>query len=311
MKEFILKGLAFFSILAITLAIPLFYLRDRVVAETLLGALPDKHEQLSRLSSPKIIFVGGSNASFGLDTRRIVDTFDMPAYNIGIQASIGLRFIMDDIKKYIQKGDILVLMPEYIQFSQDFSYGQSELVSILFDIYPEGRQHVSPDQWLIISKYIPQYAALKLRNVAGLSVFETPRVYSRNSFNEFGDAYIHWDLKNETFSPDKSAPYQEKLDKEVFQFIAKFSADIGSLGATMVVLPPAYQQTSFQNNERYIKQIETAFREINLPMLGGTARYKFPDSLMFDSPSHLNRKGVALRTSIAIEDLTGTVQRKD
>lgn len=309
MKLFLLKGLAFFLVVVMVLGAALLYIPDRVVNKSLLGALPDKHEQLSKMPSPKIVFVGGSNTSFGLDTKRISDAFNMPAYNMGIQVSLGLRYTLNDIKKYVHEGDILVVMPEYIQFSQNFSYGRSELIPVLFDIYPEGRKQISLDQWLIVSKYIPNYAAVKLKNTVAFSLPETVDAYSRNSFNEYGDSYIHWNKKNEAFPVDQANPKLDVLDKSLFRFIAQYKADVESLGARMFILPPAFQEQSFRNNTAYINEIENAFEKINSGMLAKAERYEFPDSLMFDSPSHLNRKGVDIRTSRVISDLSKVLQK--
>jgi hypothetical protein len=98
MKKFI-KQLLIVSLLLVTLlAGSLFLIPDYTARESALAVLPNKHRMLRETSSPRIIFLGGSNLCFGLDSRRIADTFDMPVVNLGLHAGIGLKFMMEDLK---------------------------------------------------------------------------------------------------------------------------------------------------------------------------------------------------------------------
>ena len=145
------------------LTVSLFCFPNPSAVNSLLGALTDKHQLLKQTPSPKIIFIGGSNLSFGLDSKKIQDRFNMPVINASIHASIGLKYYLNDLKPFIKEGDIIVVAPEYSQFYTDSFYGNIELVSILFDVFPEGRKYIDLGQWRRLLGFIPNYAATKIK----------------------------------------------------------------------------------------------------------------------------------------------------
>ena len=111
-----LIGLAIFSYLTI-LYVCLITGKDKYIA-----VIVDKIRILENVTSPKIIFVGGSNLAYGLNTARVRQAFAMPVVNMGLQAALGLKFILDQDRPYLNKGDIVVVVPEYRLF-YDYYYG--------------------------------------------------------------------------------------------------------------------------------------------------------------------------------------------
>ena len=154
MRRFINKILVFVLLLLVLLSLSLFFIPDVVSKNSLLAALVDKHTLLQKTKSEKIIFIGGSNLSFGLDSKRISNAFNKPVINMGVHAGMGLEYIVNDVKQYINKGDIVVLMPEYENFYTDNFYGEMELVSVVFDIDPAGKKLLNAKQWQHLFKYI-------------------------------------------------------------------------------------------------------------------------------------------------------------
>lgn len=81
---------------------------------------------------PRIIFVGGSNLAFGLDSQRIKDSLNINVINYGLHAGIGLKYMVDDISTYARKGDIIVFAPEYSHFYSGLAYGESITIAPLW-----------------------------------------------------------------------------------------------------------------------------------------------------------------------------------
>lgn len=309
MKTFLIKTTLFVFVLLTILCMALFWIKNPSVSESLLGALPDKHMSLKNAQSPKIVFVGGSNLSFGLDSRRISEEFQMPVVNMGIHAGIGLRYMMNDVLPYVKKNDVIVLVPEYVFFYSPFYYGNIELISILFDIFPEGKQFISIQQWQALTSYVLKYAATKIKNIPNnlINKFKhkstTIGVYDKHSFNNFGDAYIHWNKASEIVSCSGKCSGKETVNAFVLSDIKEFKNNLHKKGAELIILPPAYQECSFNNEQYIINQIETQLKESNLAYLTPPSRYRFADNFIFNTPYHLNKKGVDLRTAKVIEDL--------
>lgn len=98
-----------------------------------LQAYNKKCQLLEDTPSPRIIFVGGSNLAFGLDSQRIKDSLNINVINYGLHAGIGLKYMIDDISTYARKGDIIVFAPEYEHF-YTIAYGESVTLTPLMAV---------------------------------------------------------------------------------------------------------------------------------------------------------------------------------
>lgn len=72
-----------------------------------LQAYNKKCQLLEDTPSPRIIFVGGSNLAFGLDSQRIKDSLNINVINYGLHAGIGLKYMIDDISTMQEKVTLL------------------------------------------------------------------------------------------------------------------------------------------------------------------------------------------------------------
>ena len=126
------------------------------------------------------------------------------------------------------------------------------------------------------------------------------KFYSRNSFNEFGDAVAHWKLKS--FEFEAHSFIESDLNYEAIEFLQIAKSTIYKNNGHLFIAFPAYQKSS---STRLIKQIDVIEKNLNdnFYLLGDSRRYIFDDSLFFNSPYHLNKNGVDLRTARLIEDI--------
>ncbi|HKC68357.1 MAG TPA: hypothetical protein VKG26_09010 [Bacteroidia bacterium] len=313
MKSFLYRITLFFALVILVLTLSLYYIPDVVARTSMLAALIDKHEALKKIKTEKIIFVGGSNVSFGMDSKRIVEAYKKPVINMGVHAGIGLEYIMNDVKTYINKGDVVVLIPEYENFYTENFYGEMELISVLFDIDPSGRGYVDRTQWEHLLKYIPTYSAKKIKNYIPTlfhksNLAQEIDIYDRRSFNEFGDAYIHWALPNQNYMPSKRNSGAEKINPYVITFIKNFKEYVDGRGAKLVILPPVIEAQSYTNQEKMIDAIDNTLIENNIEFMVKPNVYKFPADCFFNSYYHPNKKGVDKRTQIVIDNLDSVLK---
>ena len=61
-----------------------------------LNAYNHKQRLLNEVPSPRIIFMGGSNTAFGINSRMVEDSLKLPVINHGLHGGIGLRFPMTE-----------------------------------------------------------------------------------------------------------------------------------------------------------------------------------------------------------------------
>ncbi len=271
-----------------------------------LGAFLDKQQRLENLHSPRLIFVGGSNLAFGLDSQKVAQHFDRETINLSTHAGLGLKFMLDSLNPHVQAGDTLVVIPEYAQFSDTF-WGKQELASLVLDVYPNGWKHLNWRQRIYLMPAMATYCAKDL--FAQIQRRPFPKlpgnesVYRRDAFNENGDVQVHWDLPSIEIQKAAKLYKCPRLDAFAFEYVSQFRTEIQQRGARLILLPPVYRMASFENQWPLIDGVDNRLRETGCEFQSGCQRYCFDNDLFFDSHYHLTRQGTQKRTEMVIEDL--------
>ena len=300
MKTFLFKSALFLSILALVLVLATFLPPTPRASKSFLFSKINKDYLLQNIKAPRIIFIGGSTLSFGLNSGMIKDSLDMNPINTSIHAAIGLIYMMDSTLPYIQSGDIVVVIPEYENFYGTFAYGDKELLWLIMDVSPSDRNKLKKEQWAKIISYLPKYSASKFMPTEYFNINEDD-LYGVNSFNKYGDVYTHWNLEKRNFSP--FPPIPARLNYSVVNELRDFREKLLNKGAFLFIGFPGLQSTSFENQRANIMKVEAELKRNNFCLLGTPERYKMPDSMIFNTPYHLLKEGVDYRTQLLIEDL--------
>ena len=305
MKKFTIKVLIFtiyaiFIFILFTLLIVLLPPTHQTSA-TLLFAEIQKDSLLKNEDSPRIIFIGGSNLSFGLNGQMIKDSLKLNPINTAIHASIGIKYMLENTLQYVREGDIIVFIPEYSHFYKSWDAGSEELLRTVLDVKRENIRLLNLGQ---IISCVP-YSAFKL-NIGSYGVSKkfielTEPCYRANAFDQYGDVYDSLRLVRKKIAPSKIdiKSYNPQVIKEIKTLSRKFQEK----GATFMLSYPCFQGTSFQNSEEAIYKVQEAYKSNDFMILGTPKRYKMPDSLMFDTPYHLSKAGSDIRTKLLIEDI--------
>ena len=275
---------------------------------SLLFAKIDKDKLLKESPSPRLIMIGGSNLSFGINSQMIKDALDLNPINTGIHADIGLKYMMDDVLEHIKPGDIVVMAPEYQHFYGSYAYGRHSLLITVVDIDRDSLNNLSIKQWLDILPFFPHFSFSKLK--PSEYFFQQSKkigVYERRSFNQYGDVDIHWSHPGKKVRPNDK--FSDTLNENLIQAIVEFRDKLSQKGAILYVTFPGYQQASFDKNKEEISKIEKKLSENNFLLLGYPERYKIPNNMMYNTPYHLTKEGVDLRTQRLIEDLSQAINK--
>ena len=70
--------------------------------------------RLRNAASPRLILVGGSNLSLGINSQMLKDSLALNPINTGISVGIGLCYMLDNTLKHVRKNDIVVVHPNMI-----------------------------------------------------------------------------------------------------------------------------------------------------------------------------------------------------
>ncbi|MEX8548078.1 MAG: hypothetical protein V5804_10805 [Mucilaginibacter sp.] len=270
----------------------------------------DKNKLLKNTPSPCLIFVGGSNLAYGLDSKTIKDSLNINPINTGVHANIGLKYMLANTLQYIKPGDIVVLSSEYQQFYGNLANGEGELLSLVTDIVPQSRKLLDYQQVFTLVKLLPEYAQSKLRPI--LLFYKFPKNegvgrYDRAAFNTYGDATAHWKLPGE--NPKPYPAIQESFNLDALQALLNFRNEVYQKKAKLYVTFPGYQYSSYQKSVAQIKQVKEVLINNHFLLISSPEEYIIPDSLIFDTPYHLTKKGVDYRTKHLIQDLKKVVKR--
>lgn len=308
--SFLYALLFFLVFLLITIVMP-----PRNGSHTFAGSLKIKHKRLQGIPSPKLIFVGGSNLAYGLDSNLVENTFHMPVVNMGLAASYGLRYWLEEIKADINVWDTVIIVPEY-RTLQDGVDGTDDMVPFL-EAYPPSIFFVMklfctcPEYSSNFMHVLARAPALKWKALFSIikkmwrnGRFDKDSLYpsSRASdyFDKHGDFFGH-------FLPDeKKMHYQYSTFicnacPEAIDTLNEFAKFIRKKRALVVIIPPPLSKSYFDKGGQ--KGITWPGKNINIPVLATPEHYVFPESDFFESPHHLNAIGRDQRTRYLIEDL--------
>ena len=259
-----------------------------------------KDSLLMKTEEPRIIFIGGSNLIYGLNSETIKDSFDMNPVNAVSFVSVGLIFMMDNTLEYVKKGDIVVMAPEYQHFFGRFAYGGNDLFRLLFDVDMSEFSQLRLKHYFNLIKPIPSYFVSKLNPSHYFNV-QKDSVHGADIFNEYGDSSSHWKLGKRPFPVMN--PIKGKLNKSIIREIEVFKTKLNNKGVELVITFPVIQDASFDINQVQISKVYEELKKSDLKIISDPENYKLPDSLMFDQPYHPLKTGVDIRTNRLITDL--------
>ena len=301
MYKFLGKSLLFFALLVkLAVLIPSRYgVSDQ---SDYLAALIDKHRLIDSLRTPKILFSGGSNLAFGLDSKEVEKAMGIPVVNLGLHAGLGLTFILNDLRSSIKKNDIVFLSIEYL-LGEEGTEGLDQLAA---HYYPPAQQFYSYHPTASIRLYLDHLHNRYINFITcGLSRI-TPAactndfVYTRSGFNRSGDVINHL---------DKPAP-RELLGRGPLPYvywkgiedINRFNAYAKTINVKVFFLFPTYCLSEYNRNKKVISQAAADLKKgLTMEILNSPTDFVYPDSLFFNTVYHLNRTGRQQRTEKLIQ----------
>lgn len=268
--------------------------------DSLLFSKLQKDVLLRNVEQPRLIIVGGSNTSFGLDSEKFSQILGLNPINTGIHAGLGLKYMMDSTIPYIQQGDIIMLIPEYSHFFGNIENVSDTLLSMVFDV-TKGKdiKLLSSKQKQSLFWGTPKFAFSRINPFGYI-----PRksdVYSFRAFNKYGDVSAHWTLNKKDFP--HAGLISGDYNSDMLIFIKEFEKKVNDKGGKLFISFPSYQAPSFDINTKQIQKVFEEIQQNDLALIGTPKRYRFGTEYFFDTSYHLTKKGIDLRMQLLIEDI--------
>jgi hypothetical protein len=319
MHKFIFKLLRFAAVQGVLLTVlltPYFLNYKLAVEDGFMAGTIDKHRLLKQQESPRLIFIGGSSFAFGNNSGYIAQKLGDQYHpiNMGINAGLGVQYMLNEVKDDLKPGDVVVVSMEYEDFI-DFPPGPKEVTDVLearwqnFQYLPLNYVPALLDKGLISGGGILRRS---LQTLTGN--MERESYYKRSSFNEFGDVVAHYSLANLTdkvTQEGKTYKFQPELVQRTIQYMNDFNADAKAKGAKVFFAYPPLMKRLLLKSLPEIQTIETALAiSLDFPIIDRPEDVGYPDSYYFDTRYHLNKIGTDARSQHLAEKLVQELSKQ-
>jgi hypothetical protein len=276
-----------------------------------LYAICDKYKRAQELTSPKLIFIGGSSLAFGINSETISDSLHMPVMNMGLHLGLGISYCLSETEMVAKKGDVVVWSFEYYKTDKSAINGDNVIKAITYHALPEIYDYLSwkDKAGFLQFKYF-YYQGLNKRlhkiyreaaklisgpgdsypNEADSSMFE----YKRTVFNKNGDIYTHLYVKPEnSILRNKSADYEIKEGyAEEIELMNACATRLKNKGVKVYYFFPSFAQSEVEHNRAKLDTLEYEYKKMLVaPVINSISGSAYPDSLFYNTIFHLNTVG--------------------
>lgn len=218
--------------------------------------------------------------------------------NHAIHAGYGLKYILDDVLPYINKGDTLILSPEYSHFIGNNYLGKEPLLFSLTAV-PQNLKLISINQFINVASFIPKFSFGRMKSLVyslldPQSTSSNTGVYSEHAINSYGDNHTHWGLKKTDF---ESYKFTGHINPQTFTYLDQIKQSVEARGAKLFISYPSLCLSTYNINKETINSIKAKLEQSQFHILGVPQLFVYPDSLFYDTPYHLGKQGAGLRTA--------------
>lgn len=316
MPRFI-RDIALFTlvqVLLIAALVGLFYdVRD---VSPLSPATVIKHKRLADAPSPRMIFIGGSNLLFGLDSKMFEQQTSYHPVNMGLIGGLRLDYIINEIEATLRAGDIVVMSIEYNTLNVDESAEESQVIMGVAAQRLENFRYLSWPQWKrLLDRGAMEYLGVVFRQ-AFTSI--TPRrdeldPLINQDMNVYGDLTRYHDPAVKPRKPNNQNTLIKIKPDAVLANIAKINAFVARCRDRDVQVMYAYPpipRTHFRQNEAVARRFHRMLRQDLLaPILVSPEDMTFEDSSFIGLSYHLRGTAVQQRTQMLIDAINRRLRR--
>lgn len=298
----LLARVVLFALIPLAVMVGCLWWGPHVSRVDYLAGMRAKHERLRTLASPKVILIGGSNVTFGMDSPLLEKAARRPVVNMSIHASLGFHFMVQELKGGLGAGDIVIAPLEHFAYAHPVLDNDIHLLAVDFNPELLGELPVASRPRIVAGVLVMRLkAAWKVINGAWQD--DSPHPFFRaDGFNAQGDLVSHLGLPEWPETKQERVPCTYPVIDPVFwEVLAELQRDVDDANSTLIMTWPSIAQSSF--DQACSDSIRSALEGRGIPMLGEARMYVQPDSAFFDTHHHLRAAGRRSRTVQLINDL--------
>ncbi len=300
MRPFVIRTLAFIALqaaifVAVWRACPR---RDDHYA----AATRDKRIHLATAASPRVVFVGGSSVSFGFDSRVFAGT-DYTPVNMGHNRSLGLSFMLRQAAAGMNKGDVVVVSPEY-----ELLWGEPVDAALVTHLEhdPQSAAYVDIRTGQRLCDAGLSWIAGKLRCALHQVSTDPVLLFSRASFDDSGDFVAHRGKPRRGGAPLVTQwPEPDAVDiDDALAELEAFAQTCREVEARCVLAFAPLRASVYADNRALVDGVaERVMAAAVLPVVLTARQARYPDDAFFDAGPHLTESAARNRTQRLAEQL--------
>jgi hypothetical protein len=277
-----------------------------------------KKETIAKsIKGKKIVIVAGSNALFGIDSKRLSDYFNLPIVNFGVNAGVELPLILYKAKKVINPNDIVIAPLEYPMYSYSGEIG-IQMIDYLLSREPSFFWKLSIKEQFyilwhttfarIIDGYIYKGGETIRSGVFGVHNIDKYGDQIKTN-NKYKESYMYKEIKNYKNNPEKYGKSFKK-DSIGWDYLKEFINWSKDKNVTVIFMPSALMKhSSYYKNPieyKFYKDIGTIVQNRGWNYIGDPFDYMYNSSYHFNTNFHLTDRGRVFNTNKIIIDLKKT-----
>jgi len=301
-SKLFIKGGVFFLIV-IGVSFSALFLNPNYKNEYI-GGVAFKLEKLKNTEGKKIVIIGGSNGNFGIDSRLMRKKLGVPVVNMALHGGLPFKYIIEQVKEYLNEGDVLILTKEYGGLKNQYwnKMNGIELPKIVtYD--PSQIKALFSDKVLFQSTITGIFKTINF-NIKRFPTWKKKSPGSVYSLEAFDEDNLKSEMLMGIYKKETSKHNLPKITKDIKfgKNLQLYSKEFDKKGIGFFITPPVIIDGYY--DEKNILPFWESFSSISgIELLNAKKTYVYHRRYFFNSHYHTNAEGREIRTKSLVEDI--------
>jgi hypothetical protein len=249
--------------------------------------------------------VGGSGVHYSVNSQKLEEKLNIPVFNFGLDGNLGFNVIFPTVLPEIRKGDIVLLIPEYLMLMDDDGIGER---SVYFQTAAQklGKANIP------LQTYIAEGFSLGIPSLRPLVKSTLDIVTKGHIDNYYSDPITQWGDPTKTWDRE-GRWWQLGIDKPVtphsLERISQFRDELAAKDAKLVIAVPWIYGSTDEKTLANVRKTAEDLSKIAPTIYDPKSLNIQTDSTIFaDTHYHLTPEGRLLRTDQIVKEITPLLQ---
>ncbi|MDD2266026.1 hypothetical protein [Sulfuricurvum sp.] len=273
-----------------------------------------------KIEGKKIVIVAGSTALFGIDSKKLEETYRLPVVNFGVNAGLLLPYVLLKSQSVLKRGDIVILPLEYHFYTYD-GIPNAQMIDQIWSRDPSFFWKLSWKErlsmlWMTpISRLVDGFLAQ-----GGSPMMCGP--YGYKNLDERGDQTHTSEEEAKQWATDWEGLKKElprrygavgNVDSLGWKWLRRYVAWAAQNGICLIVTPSTmmYDDSYWKDPEerRFYEGLKARIEALGVPFIGNPYSTMYGREMYFNTDFHLIDTGREVWTQQLINDLGSDISK--